>query len=268
MTTNEFNNLIPSIQSFQKRIRIPFAASQEHIAEFNDIIYIQQGNVTYVINGIRYLLQAGNVAFISKGSLKQSYLETGDSVCLYTCLFTYSYFEGDFLPLPFPVVLSTKGDIELLKLLTQIHEIWTEKDERYLLRSRAVLMLALDKMFSYIEVPVNNPISENKHVRKIQKYIINHYHDKIRVDDLISLTGLHPVYISSLFRVCTGYTVKEYINLIRIQKAMDLLSSGEFKTGEVAYQCGFDDVLYFSKVFKKVAGMPPSTYLPWSKNEM
>ena len=61
-------------------------------------------------------------------------------------------------------------------------------------------------------------------------------------------------------RGTTGYTPNEYIRVIRLRKAAELLKEGEKNVSEVAYAVGFDNPYYFSKCFKEQFGMPPSQY--------
>ena len=61
-------------------------------------------------------------------------------------------------------------------------------------------------------------------------------------------------------RGTTGYTPNEYIRVIRLRKAAEMLRSGDKNVSEVAYAVGFDNPYYFSKCFKDQFGMPPSQY--------
>ena len=72
--------------------------------------------------------------------------------------------------------------------------------------------------------------------------------------------NVSPSYLSSLFRKETGYTLTDYINRRRVRHAMHLLKTTRLQVQTVAQHCGMMDVQYFSKIFKKVAGMTPKEY--------
>ena len=55
-------------------------------------------------------------------------------------------------------------------------------------------------------------------------------------------------------------TINEYINLIKIQKAKNLIISGKYRMYEIAEMVGFEDQQYFTKVFKKIVGITPGEY--------
>lgn len=79
--------------------------------------------------------------------------------------------------------------------------------------------------------------------------------------------GLHFNYLSQLFKKITGCTFNRYLNMFRIQKACELLDSGEKYISSVAERVGFTDQLYFSKVFKKYKIVSPKYYRAEIKSE-
>ena len=67
-------------------------------------------------------------------------------------------------------------------------------------------------------------------------------------------------HLNRQFKKVTGQTIFAYLTHLRIEKAKQLLTTGFYTTKEIASRTGFHDVYYFSKVFKKVTGMPPGIY--------
>lgn len=57
----------------------------------------------------------------------------------------------------------------------------------------------------------------------------------------------------------------KYLTQLRIEYAKELLITGRYSIGEIAEMCGFENVYYFSTVFKKHTGIPPSKYFELSK---
>jgi len=66
--------------------------------------------------------------------------------------------------------------------------------------------------------------------------------------------------MSRTFKEATGYTIIEYFNKLKIDKAKELLIEGNKKIREVAQELGFVDEFYFSRTFKKAEGMNPSEF--------
>lgn len=72
--------------------------------------------------------------------------------------------------------------------------------------------------------------------------------------------GYHPNYISYVIKHMTGMSLRQYIIHVRLLHAADLLETGMLSIAEVAEQCGFCNISYFSNCFKKHFGINPSEY--------
>jgi len=88
---------------------------------------------------------------------------------------------------------------------------------------------------------------------------------KITLAEIATQVGLSKFYFSRGFKKQTGITVITYINILKCEKAKMLLSKGDFTVKEVCEQLGFDNLSYFSKIFKKYVGISPHSYI---KNNM
>jgi YesN/AraC family two-component response regulator len=88
------------------------------------------------------------------------------------------------------------------------------------------------------------------------------------VNELASAVGMSVSVLYRKLRALTGYTVNEFIKLVRINESATLLKSGQYQIAEVALLVGYDDAKYFSKEFKKVFGNTPSKYLKTSVDSL
>lgn len=96
---------------------------------------------------------------------------------------------------------------------------------------------------------------------QVNDYIKKHYADAINTKTIADKFGFTPAYLSKLFREYKEITPSEYISLLRIGKAKELLKNcPALSVREIAAVTGYDDPLYFSKVFKKLVGVTPKTY--------
>ncbi len=87
-----------------------------------------------------------------------------------------------------------------------------------------------------------------------------------RLDDAIKTLPLNYDYVRKLFKSETGVTPREYLLNERMKLARELILSGvtnrysEYTVSQIAEACGFSEPLYFSRVFKKFYGVPPTEY--------
>ena len=76
---------------------------------------------------------------------------------------------------------------------------------------------------------------------------------------------LSPSRYREVFKKVTGHSPSEYITLVRLRQACDLLDEGNLSIEETAIQAGYSDRLYFQRVFKSHLGITPGEYRKKSK---
>lgn len=108
-----------------------------------------------------------------------------------------------------------------------------------------------------------NTVSLNRSedtIDKILDYIQENCAKNITNKEIGQKFGFHPNYISSLIKTATGFPLHRYIVHTRLSYAIDLLEAGELSIAQISRECGFCDVCYFTKCFKKYIGVLPSEY--------
>lgn len=257
---NRYDQLIPTIHYFIERKDTPFWQLTESNITYDDLTYLTGGEATYTVNGEEVPLKQGDIIFIPRGSLRKAATNQSNPIHCYAFNFNYRYAEGEYLELPFPQKFNVGMDSQLLSLYRQFNHLSLEKEPGYLLNARGLFMIILHRLMILASNGNATQISDPK-IEMVKNHILCHFSDKIPVAELAGLAGLHPAYLSARFRKVTGYTVKEYLNRIRINKAFDLLSTKGYSVTDTALICGFDDIFYFSKLFKQLNGFPPSSLL-------
>lgn len=91
-------------------------------------------------------------------------------------------------------------------------------------------------------------------------YMKQHLRQPFRVSTLAALANLSPSHYAALFKAQTGYTPIDYLIRLRMHQACQLLDTTERSVKEIAAQLGYEDQLYFSRVFKSVNELSPSEY--------
>lgn len=92
-------------------------------------------------------------------------------------------------------------------------------------------------------------------------YIQKHLHEKIHVKDVAMSVNLTENYLARIFKQDTGQTLIQFINEVKMKKAMELLKNKpELMIRQVAETLGIQDQFYFVRLFKKHTGMTPSQY--------
>lgn len=109
--------------------------------------------------------------------------------------------------------------------------------------------------------------SSSQYVLNAIKYIQFYYSHDISIDDIASSVGVSRSHLYRVFMNNVGQSPIEYLTAHRIREACNLLKAGQLSVAEIAVSVGFFDQFYFSRVFKKQMGVPPSRYLASLKNQ-
>lgn len=98
-------------------------------------------------------------------------------------------------------------------------------------------------------------------IERAKAYMEGHFSDSaLTLDEVAGVVGMSPNYFSALFKQTEGQSFINYLTQIRLNHAKRLLESGDQRSCEVSYQCGYENPTYFSTIFKRRVGMSPSEY--------
>lgn len=130
-----------------------------------------------------------------------------------------------------------------------------------LLNQREILRQKFGKVPPEIRSAMLRNEQDSLFVKRLDSIVYSRLGEQdLSVDKVAGLLHLGRTIFYKKVRGTTGYTPNEYIRVIRLRKAAELLKESEKNVSEVAYAVGFDNPYYFSKCFKEQFGMPPSQY--------
>lgn len=102
--------------------------------------------------------------------------------------------------------------------------------------------------------------SDSRRVQRVQDYINEHYREEIRLNQLADIAGMTPVSFSRFFKLRTGKNLSDYIIDIRLGFAARLLVDSTESIAEICYDCGFNNLSNFNRIFKKKKGCVPKEF--------
>ncbi len=123
--------------------------------------------------------------------------------------------------------------------------------------SRENMRLFAQRLFTLTERALQNLADEDDIIAKADAYIRAHFRENISREDVASVACITPNYLSKQFHNKKGMNLREYINHIRIDEAKRLLLTTNLSVSEVAGMVGYDNISYFSTVFRKRTGISP-----------
>ncbi|MBO7510738.1 MAG: helix-turn-helix domain-containing protein [Bacteroidales bacterium] len=102
--------------------------------------------------------------------------------------------------------------------------------------------------------------SDSRRVIKIKQYIRDHYAEELSLSMLADMVNMAPTSFSRFFQQRAGRSLADYIADVRIGHAAELLAGTSMFVSEICYQCGYNNISNFNRIFKSRKGMTPSEY--------
>lgn len=248
----------------------------DHTHDFMELTYVLSGKGKYIIEGEEYIVSGGDL-LIGNPGLHHQFLVMDEKEAPVEVYIGVS--DLHFVDMPRDsIVLENNQPIlhcksELKQELNQLCQLMaaeyqTRKSGRYyMLRAylMQMLLLIVREIRDEKEAEQDGYIFESKNksyiVKKIISYLNENYASHISLDEIARNMYLSPVYISKLFKEETGESPINYLIQIRLDKAKDILLTDNYGSiKSVASAVGYEDVYYFSKLFKKYYGMAPAYY--------
>jgi len=137
------------------------------------------------------------------------------------------------------------GFYRVLKLLEILYELSLQEDCHKLASSA----------FSHVEISANS-----RRIKKVEEFINEHFKDEIRLQVLADVANMTPTAFSRFFKLRTGKSISDFIIDVRLGYAARLLADSTNSVVEICYDCGFNNVSNFNRIFKKKKGCTPSQF--------
>lgn len=229
-----------------------------HYHELYEIYFITSGTCRYFIDDRSYSLNPGDLALIPEGIIHNTvYQNTGHTRMLINC--AKQYIPAAAKP-NFYLYRNPEITDKLRFIFEQIEKEYNQPD-----RFSEDAVYCHIKLLFYLLARYPNTYDSaergNAVVTRAAIYLQQHFPEDISLEQIASLAAVSPEHFSRLFKRESGMGFREYLNLLRLQKAEQLLKQSPRKSvAEVSAACGFPDSNYFSVKFKKMYGVSPKQF--------
>lgn len=233
--------------------------SHLHWHENIEFLYCLKGEGEVFTDGKRIDLTPHSIVTVNSNAPHTIFNKNGDSV-VYDCLIVDSDFcrqNGiDLSKIVFEEKIINKKGGQLFK--AAFNNCMTPQ-EFHSLSARAGVLNFLSFMCKNASVarqslPTRSSI---EYIKKSVSFIKEKYANPITLQEVAEVSGFSIYYFSREFKSVTGHTFTDFLNIVRCDKAEQLLRDGTSVT-ETAVLTGFKDISYFSKTFKRIKGINPS----------
>lgn len=243
-----------------------------HWHEEHEFIYILSGNARIRIGTDLFELKEGECAYVKPGEMHSISTDDESSLDYYAVVFHPSFLTSEldicnkYLNSKYVIKSYFTSDTEEQKIIPEmVYQLCTsliEKSFAYELKVKAYLFHIFAQIFEHELFEIAS--CDNKKVveklGKVISYIHTNCRSYITVEELAKVSGYSASHFSRFFKELTGKTPIDYINRQRIYSACEMLKQTNLSIIEVSLECGFENVGYFIKTFKKYTDYTPQRY--------
>lgn len=253
-------------QAYAKSSGYLIKSRNTHIRSF---LYVYEGSGTMVLDDVSYPLKQGCVFHFPLNRQLMINSSPDSPLCYYTVRYDCKLIEwegtsiqssepGDQV-LPFDYVVPMPDKDTIRNEFLRLYQIWNGKEAGYEWSSKLAFLNLLQRVGVQQQLMEERDVAAQAILQSMD-YIRHHYHEPLERETLARKASLSASYFSVLFKKHTGYSPTQYITKIRLDKAKQLLRQKNLPISDVARAVGFQDPLYFAKVFSHEIGVPPRTY--------
>lgn len=233
----------------------------------HEFVLVEEGQGYVFIEGKRHNAKRGSFFYFHPGLAHSLVTDPIKPMKFYAVHFSFAQVEynnnkwnlfSEEVNLPLPNQIVVKKTLLHLKLLKQLCDIWAKNTNGNELIYCSLFQQFFSGVLSDYQIS-NANYSTNSKIENIIYYMQENINKKLSIPFLASRINLSPSYFSCVFKLYTGYTIIDYFNRLKIDRAKHLLLEG-MKIKEVAEAVGIIDEFYFSRLFKKIEGISPVIY--------
>lgn len=251
-----------------------------HWHEEFEAVIVSCGTALVAAGEERHILSAGEGFFVNSGVLHGCWDHEGSGSRFHSLVFDARlvggaadsvYFRKYLTPLmenrSLPMVLLKRDEAWREEALEHIERVWQLNDTEapfFELESRERLSKLLASIVTNCSGESTKrderALRQGERMKRMLGYIDSNLGEKLSVADIAASASISESECLRCFRDSINTTPIQYLRLHRIQRSAVMLSASEEKISAIAQHCGFDDMSYFTKIFRQIKGCSPSEY--------
>ncbi|MGS4681635.1 arabinose operon transcriptional regulator AraC [Enterobacter soli] len=164
--------------------------------------------------------------------------------------------------MPHGIGKTTVNDAEQSQLLRDLFAEVIRHNSAQAPLSEALAMNALERLIlsCFQMQPISNRHAHDPRVNAVCDYLNEHIAQEIKIETLAAMVFLSPSRLAHLFKNELGQTIYAWRELQRINRAKLLIQTTSLPINKIALSVGYDDAVYFTRIFRKHNGIPPGEF--------
>jgi len=238
----------------------------EFVCSHNSVLYerffyVVKGTIVFDDEKHKNLrFSAGDIIYLPSNTIYRSRWDTKEEGYFISLNFIISDSSRNIINLADDITLCCNDKSgKLYRSFCDTYDSWEKASQGYKLECMSHLINVMREIA--VRSERHELGKENRDILKAIFYLEENYLQDFDIDELVKITHLKESQFRRKFKNLKGMSPIKYRNLLRVNKAMELMRSGEYSIVEIAMIVGFDDPNYFSRVFKNHIGQSPTQYM-------
>ncbi|MBQ3133858.1 MAG: helix-turn-helix transcriptional regulator [Clostridia bacterium] len=244
-----------------------FNMPNAHYHGWYEIYYLAKGTRRHFIETSIYDIQEGDIILIPEMTVHQTMRVPGSDAGEQHVRYLLSPYKADIPPVFLPLFDKHHYRLPkpLQKRIQQCFEDLNEAPQKhgqyysYYINANLIKILSLLAMADAQQPAVTLSALDSR-MHKAAEYVKEHCCEQLTLAAVAKEFGYTKEYFSSAFKRSTGFGFSEYLNHMRISKAVHLLQTTDWSVTKLAALCGFNDGSYFASVFRRSTGLSPQKF--------
>lgn len=266
------------VQKYITNLSSEYMGVTNHWHEEAELTLITSGKCIYKIDLVEYEVEEGDILFVPPLFLHSITLGNNKKVSSETYVFHLKFLGGNStdicstrylapimnqeFSMPCVIKPNYPAYVSLRKIFNQINTTYDESIIGYELALKSLFLQTIFLLLQYskkVAVPETEKVSDK--IKNVLDYIELHYSETITVSQLAKLCYFSDYHFMRFFKKHMNMTCVEYINNLRLEKAVELFEKGNSSIMEVSLSVGFHNLSYFHRAFKKKYRMTPLSFI-------
>lgn len=264
--------VMPTLRSFGICLFDDIWRKRFHVNAHWEFHFIRHGHLELHFEKSHFHAGPGDLVLVPAATLHCDQFDSNGEFEVYMASFDWpqaadAFYKAVGGPVVNKLTETQRADIRLqLDLLYNDNQAETDYDQLLSqARFHAVLLLTLKYLALNQAAPAIREQQQNRRKRnqwlinEVKNYISKHYAQPLSLEMLAEFLSVSPFFLSRVFNSESGFSLSEYLTMVRMNQAKTLLLDGRMNVSEIADSVGYEDSGYFSKVFKRHFGCSPSS---------
>lgn len=266
------------VQKYITNLSSEYMGVTNHWHEEAELTLITSGKCIYKIDLVEYEVEEGDILFVPPLFLHSITLENNKKASSETYVFHLKFLGGNStdicstrylapimnqeFSMPYVIKPNHPAYVSLRKIFNQINTTYDESIIGYELALKSLFLQTIFLLLQYskkVVAPETEKVSDK--IKNVLDYIELHYSETITVSQLAKLCYFSDYHFMRFFKKHMNMTCVEYINNLRLEKAVELFEKGNLSIMEVSLSVGFHNLSYFHRAFKKKYRMTPLSFI-------